>query len=206
MGNFRRVYPCDGDEKYEAFFKQNSNSMFQETAASRAREEASKIQREEAIVSRIIILKLITDLFHFFFLQIKMKEEECKRMAGKLDTDRSNILNKITSTSTSNKNKTFIKKKRMSLNSLVEKSKLNKFCSFVPETINDTEERDRIESLAQREFLIKSHGILERIYLTMKKNGMLRPVDVKKYGKYEKLRHINEESESFSNLKYLQEN
>lgn len=49
MGNYRRIYPCDND-KYKIFFKQNGNSMFQDTSASRAREEASKIQREEAIV------------------------------------------------------------------------------------------------------------------------------------------------------------
>lgn len=55
MGNFRRVYPCDNDGKYDAFFKQSNTSMFQDTAASRAREEASKLQREEATVMFTIL-------------------------------------------------------------------------------------------------------------------------------------------------------
>lgn len=48
MGNFRRVYPVpEGQpDKYEAFFNQNQSSLFQETAASRAREEASRQQRD----------------------------------------------------------------------------------------------------------------------------------------------------------------
>lgn len=47
MGNFRRIYPCCDSERYEPFFKQSSISVYQDTAASRAREEASRIQKEE---------------------------------------------------------------------------------------------------------------------------------------------------------------
>ncbi|XP_044014149.1 tubulin polyglutamylase TTLL13, partial [Aphidius gifuensis] len=171
MGNYRRIYPCD-DDKYNIFFKQNGNSMFQDTSASRAREEASKIQREEAI--------------------LRTKEEECKRMSNKydmkLDTDRINKKNSSTLTLSKNK----CQKKDINITPLIiKKSKLNLIkkntCSFVPEAINDIEEKKRIDSLIQREFLIKSHGILEHIYLTMKKNGNLRPVDIRKYSQYEKL-------------------
>uniref|UniRef100_A0A6V7KSF6 Uncharacterized protein n=1 Tax=Bracon brevicornis TaxID=1563983 RepID=A0A6V7KSF6_9HYME len=59
--------------------------------------------------------------------------------------------------------------------------------SFIPDIISESEERERIASLAQRDFLIKSHGILEEIYLAMKKNGTLRPGDIKKYSSYGKL-------------------
>ena len=47
MGNFRRIYPCAESEKYQPFFRQTSISVYQDTAASRAREEASRIQKEE---------------------------------------------------------------------------------------------------------------------------------------------------------------
>lgn len=47
MGNFRRIYPCRSEDKYRPFFTQNALSVFQDTVASRAREEASRIQREE---------------------------------------------------------------------------------------------------------------------------------------------------------------
>lgn len=47
MGNFRRIYPCLSEDKYQSFFTQNPLSVFQDTVASRAREEASRIEREE---------------------------------------------------------------------------------------------------------------------------------------------------------------
>ena len=60
MGNFRRIYPGPQCEKYDPFYKQTATSMFQDTAASRAREEASKLQREE------------TDVFYFFLFLVKL--------------------------------------------------------------------------------------------------------------------------------------
>lgn len=120
----------------------------------------------------------------------------------KLDTDRINKKN--SSTLMLNKNKS--QKKETNITPLIiKKSKLNLIkkntCSFVPEIINDIEEKKRIDSLIQREFLIKSHGILEHIYLTMKKNGNLRPVDIRKYSQYEKL-IANEKPNNLLNKKY----
>ncbi|XP_068059524.1 tubulin polyglutamylase TTLL13-like isoform X3 [Anomalospiza imberbis] len=46
LGGFRRIYPAAGTEKYEPFFQQ-SRSLFQETAASKAREEYARQQLEE---------------------------------------------------------------------------------------------------------------------------------------------------------------
>ncbi|XP_063980567.1 tubulin polyglutamylase TTLL13-like isoform X1 [Diachasmimorpha longicaudata] len=175
MGNFRRVYPSNGDQKYDAFFKQNNTSMFQDTAASRAREEASKLQREEATM--------------------RMREEESKRMASKwdpkLETESPTGARGINSMSARNKPNSAISK-RSSLTPTVKKSRehvpmADSLSSFVPEIISESEERERVASLAQRDFLIKSHGILEEIYSAMKKNGTLRPGDIKKYGMYGKL-------------------
>ena len=52
MGNFRRIYPGPASEKYCTFFKQTSTSMFQDTVASRARQEAANIQRAEIDVTK----------------------------------------------------------------------------------------------------------------------------------------------------------
>ncbi|KAJ8365054.1 hypothetical protein SKAU_G00138850 [Synaphobranchus kaupii] len=41
LGGFRRIFPRDGGEKYERFFK-HSSSLFQETVASKAREECAR--------------------------------------------------------------------------------------------------------------------------------------------------------------------
>ncbi|KAL1258564.1 hypothetical protein QQF64_009141 [Cirrhinus molitorella] len=42
----RRIFPREGGEKYEKYF-QHSNSLFQETAASKAREECARQQLQE---------------------------------------------------------------------------------------------------------------------------------------------------------------
>jgi len=69
----------------------------------------------------------------------------------------------------------------------IQRSPLNVLYSFEPEIISESEERERVTALAQRDFLIKSYGMLEQIYLAMKKNGMLRPADEQKYGLYGRL-------------------
>ncbi|XP_069041807.1 tubulin polyglutamylase ttll6 isoform X2 [Lepisosteus oculatus] len=46
LGGFRRIYPRPDGEKYSKYF-QHSSSLFQETAASRAREECSRQQLQE---------------------------------------------------------------------------------------------------------------------------------------------------------------
>ncbi|XP_038640229.1 tubulin polyglutamylase TTLL13-like isoform X2 [Scyliorhinus canicula] len=46
LGGFHRIYPRSDSEKYDNFFKQ-SGSLFQETIASRAREECARQQLEE---------------------------------------------------------------------------------------------------------------------------------------------------------------
>lgn len=41
LGDFKRIYPREGGEKYDKNFK-HSSSLFQETAASKAREECAR--------------------------------------------------------------------------------------------------------------------------------------------------------------------
>ncbi len=41
LGGFKRIYPREGGEKYDKYFK-HSSSLFQETAASKAREECAR--------------------------------------------------------------------------------------------------------------------------------------------------------------------
>uniref|UniRef100_A0A4W4FII2 Tubulin tyrosine ligase-like family, member 6 n=1 Tax=Electrophorus electricus TaxID=8005 RepID=A0A4W4FII2_ELEEL len=46
LGGFRRIYPKEGGEKYEKYFE-HSSSLFQETTASKAREECVRQQLQE---------------------------------------------------------------------------------------------------------------------------------------------------------------
>lgn len=41
MGNFRRIYPLPGSEKYDKYFH-SSGTLFQETAAFKARQEVAR--------------------------------------------------------------------------------------------------------------------------------------------------------------------
>ncbi|GLG96708.1 Tubulin polyglutamylase ttll6, partial [Gryllus bimaculatus] len=54
--------------------------------------------------------------------------------------------------------------------------------SFQPDPILEAEERERLAGLNQRDFLIHSYGIPEKVYFAMLKNGTLRADDEKKYG------------------------
>ncbi|XP_029696266.1 tubulin polyglutamylase ttll6 isoform X2 [Takifugu rubripes] len=58
LGGFKRIYPREGGEKYDKYFK-HSSSLFQETAASKAREECARQQLQE--------------------LQLKVEEERLQR-------------------------------------------------------------------------------------------------------------------------------
>lgn len=63
--------------------------------------------------------------------------------------------------------------------------------SFDPQMIVESEEKERLQKLAQRDYLVRSQGILELVYFSMKKNHILRPQDERKYAIFDKLRHAN---------------
>ncbi|KAK2579476.1 hypothetical protein KPH14_010790 [Odynerus spinipes] len=191
-GNFRRIYPCKDGDKYQPFFKQCGTTVFQETVASRAREEASKVQREEN--------------------EIKIKEQESKKITGKwydhkLSPESPNGPKKLTNKRDSSKSLTYFKK--TTSNKVLPpppRSSNGSLYSFEPEIISESEERERVTALAQRDFLLRSYGILEQIYMAMKKNGTLRDKDVKKYGIYGRLAVRNEKNELCGKLhNYCQE-
>ncbi|XP_012055095.1 PREDICTED: tubulin polyglutamylase TTLL13-like [Atta cephalotes] len=164
MGNFRRIYPCFDEDKYQSFFTQNTFSIFQDTVTSRAREEASRIEKEEN--------------------ELKAKEEERKQIGKwseqKLGLESSNAPKKLEEKSKS------VGVIRKNINKQ-DAERSTTLYSFEPEIISESEERKRVTALAQRDFLIKSYGLLEQIYIAMKRNGMLRPADEKKYGLYGRL-------------------
>ncbi|XP_015603647.1 tubulin polyglutamylase TTLL13 isoform X2 [Cephus cinctus] len=187
IGNFRRIYPGPGTERYEPFFKQTGSTMFQDTAASRAREEASKIQREES--------------------EIKLKEQNARRVLGKWTEQKVRPespvgMKKCTSSSIGPNKSKLITTKKSQLNITLKKPTVpsNSLYSFEPEVISDSEERERKNGIAQRDFLIKSYGMLEQIYIALKQHGNLRPEDEKKYGLYGKLGYGNDIPKSICTL------
>lgn len=70
-------------------------------------------------------------------------------------------------------------------------------CSFQPQLIMETDEKERLERLAQRDFLIRSYSMVEHVYFSLKKNGVLKPQDDRKFAVYSKHRREEERNASF---------
>ncbi|XP_057667928.1 tubulin polyglutamylase ttll6-like [Diorhabda carinulata] len=154
-GGFRLVHPCTNTEHlYAKFFDQGQNSIYCDTASSRAREAAQNALRDE--------------------MQLKAKLEAAKRITAKAKTV------------TEGPSTSFVKT-TIPLNT---KSDYNN--SFDPQMIVEIEEKERLQKLAQRDYLVRSQGILELIYFSMKKNNILRPQDERKYALFDKIRHASE--------------
>lgn len=58
LGNFRRIYPGPGTDKYEKFFH-SSGTLFQETAAFKARSELARYDCNLLIFISNYFLKLV---------------------------------------------------------------------------------------------------------------------------------------------------
>lgn len=135
-----------------------------------------------------------------------MKEQENKKISGKcsdskLHSESPNATQKNTVTITDqekSKSVNVSKKNASCLHIKKQTTSSNISHSFEPEIICESEERERVTSLAQRDFLIKSYGMLEQIYMAMKKNGTLRAIDEKKYGLYGRLGYTDNISRSAS--------
>ncbi|XP_075229446.1 tubulin polyglutamylase TTLL13-like isoform X5 [Lycorma delicatula] len=156
LGNFRLVYPNKNADSYKVFLDQNQSSIFQETFASRARDEARRIQREE--------------------FETKMKLELSRRIGGRDKEKDKNVLVSPESP------QALFKRKLPKLKRRIEKI----LYSFEPTTIEEAEEIERLASMTQRDYLVRSYGVVEHIYQMMKLGGILRIADVIKYGVFEK--------------------
>ncbi|PSN41134.1 hypothetical protein C0J52_05208 [Blattella germanica] len=121
-------------EKYDPFFHQNQSSLFQDTAASRAREECARLQREEIEGKVKAEAARRTGWRHKEFE--KLQPESPLR-----ETRQASVIKKKISAPMK---KPSIDKKQSFLN------------SFEPEPIIDSEERERNNAMAQREFLMKT--------------------------------------------------
>ncbi|KAL0821054.1 hypothetical protein ABMA28_005687 [Loxostege sticticalis] len=202
LGNFRRVYPVG--EQYASLFQQPSGSLYTGTASSRARGDCTRIQREEFQQTKAKAEALKKPS------QPKagsLKEGEKKGEEGSVPPTVTNSTATATASADkgkpkprADKDKDKRKEKEDKDKKLTAKPSLAQqpvpekepkptyvLCSYEPDPIVEKEERERVNLLAQRDFLIRSYGMLEQIYLVMKKMGTLRPEDERKYGVYGRL-------------------
>ncbi|XP_039758807.1 tubulin polyglutamylase TTLL13-like isoform X2 [Pararge aegeria] len=194
LGNYRRVYPVG--EQYASLFQQPSGSLYTGTASSRARGDCTRLQREEFQQTKAKAEALKKPSLP------KTKEGDKKEKDGEEATltTASVASEKTRPRVRETKRKEKDEKNKLSTKSSpvtqpVPQTEIKEepskppyvHCSYEPDPIVEKEERERVNLLAQRDFLIRSYGMLEQIYLVMKKMGTLRPEDERKYGVYGRL-------------------
>lgn len=152
IGGYERIYPPEDQEeckKYAAFFN-SSASVFQTTAAQRAREEAARIQLEE--------------------IRLKNEIEQAKRQGKPIPSIHGNkgesgidtptrpttrSINRTTSLRTTN---------LRNVRSKYRRPEPPPVDILLPIAITDTEENERKFQLRQRAAQIKSLGIVDLVY------------------------------------------
>ncbi|XP_023262611.1 tubulin polyglutamylase TTLL6 [Seriola lalandi dorsalis] len=153
LGGFKRIYPREGGEKYDKYFK-HSSSLFQETAASKAREECARQQLQE--------------------LRLKQEQRERDQMGGRRRDlqgetagERVKPQRALTQPPTS---RCDCDPEAPPLSSLsvdpeaagVRKEKQEKEREEEEEV--DIEEQERVEALLQRKKLLKDLGVVDLIH------------------------------------------
>ncbi|XP_075131915.1 tubulin polyglutamylase TTLL13 [Leptodactylus fuscus] len=145
LGGFQRIYPQLTDDKYEKFFK-HSGSLFQETAASRAREECARQQLEE----------------------LRLKQEQKEIPIAKKKKEQKDVLQGESAGEKSVKYKVIRRPSTRALSSgcrtAERKTEEVKEDSMKPIEIDEKEEMERLQGLQQREKLIRALGIVDHVY------------------------------------------
>ncbi|XP_062439848.1 tubulin polyglutamylase TTLL13 isoform X3 [Rhea pennata] len=144
LGGYRRIYPAHGTDKYEPFFK-HSGSLFQETAASKAREQCARQQLEEIRLKKEE-WEVVTG---------KKKKERKETLQGESAGDKSQMHNKTRAPTT----QLIYRSTRM----WDRKMQQMQYDSMQPQDIVEKEEQKRVKALLQRENLIRSLGIVDQL-------------------------------------------
>ncbi|XP_063170218.1 tubulin polyglutamylase TTLL13 isoform X1 [Candoia aspera] len=144
LGHYRRIFPSCGTEKYAPFFK-HSGSLFQETVASKAREECARQQLEE----------------------IRQKQEQRESTAGRKKRDGKESLQ---GESAGEKSQEKGRGKAASTRLAYSHSKTWSpkmpslpYDSMTPQAIVEEEEVERVKALLRRENLIRGLGIVDQL-------------------------------------------
>ncbi|KAK2508324.1 hypothetical protein MC885_013189 [Smutsia gigantea] len=143
LGGYRRIYPGPDTEKYAPFFK-HSGSLFQETAASKAREECARQQLEE----------------------IRLKQEQQETSGNKR---RKETRDQNQGESAGEKTRSRARLRDLSTHLAHRRQNQEKellpvhLDTMQPQEIVEEEELERMKALLQRENVIRSLGIVEHL-------------------------------------------
>ncbi|XP_011677514.1 tubulin polyglutamylase ttll6 isoform X1 [Strongylocentrotus purpuratus] len=151
LGDFTRIYPVEDSDKYEKYF-QHSGSLFQETAASKARGECARLQREE----------------------IRVKQEKLEMMLKKKPSERKDS-GGVRPESPNGDGRTRRRARptvpRVALGKKhYYRSRSDAYYDYEvidttkPLDIVEEEELERISALLQRDNLVRGLGVVEHVY------------------------------------------
>ncbi|XP_007908131.2 LOW QUALITY PROTEIN: tubulin polyglutamylase ttll6 [Callorhinchus milii] len=140
LGGFRRIYPQPDSDKYDLFFK-HSGSLFQETVASKAREECARQQLEE--------IRLKNEPKESLAKSRRLKDSSLQgESAGERPP-----LQSLT-------RRALYRKPCASVRNMLAES----IDIMKPLDIIEEEELERVSGLMQRENLLRTLGIIEQVY------------------------------------------
>uniref|UniRef100_A0A8C6Y9W0 Tubulin tyrosine ligase like 13 n=1 Tax=Naja naja TaxID=35670 RepID=A0A8C6Y9W0_NAJNA len=160
LGHYRRIFPSHGTEKYSPFFK-HSGSLFQETVASKAREECARQQLEE----------------------LRQKQEQRENTAGRKKRDvKESLQGESAGEKAQEKSKGKIALTRMAYShskTWSPKVASLQYDSMTPQAIVEEEEVDRVKALLRRENLIRGLGIVDQLTRLLRSTEP-KPVEVQR--------------------------
>ncbi|KAL8566494.1 hypothetical protein ACOMHN_012313 [Nucella lapillus] len=148
LGNFRRIFPVPGGEKYDKYFH-SSGTLFQETAAFRARSEMARQQREEILRKKEKMEQML---------------KKGKRGEGGVRPESPTTRRKRPSW---HRNPTSHFRPRLTQHSHHYEDRNyseEALDTRVPMDIQEEEELERISGLLQRDNLVRGLGIVEHVY------------------------------------------
>uniref|UniRef100_UPI00398F16DD tubulin polyglutamylase ttll6-like isoform X2 n=1 Tax=Pristiophorus japonicus TaxID=55135 RepID=UPI00398F16DD len=141
LGGFHRIYPQPDSEKYDNYFKQ-SGSLFQETIASRAREECARQQLEE--------IRLKNEPKELLGKGKKLKEQKDSNLQGESGGEPPML--------------DLLSNKHPGCSSFKNLKKEEAIDIMKPLDIIEEEELQRLSGLLQRENLLRALGVIEQVY------------------------------------------
>ncbi|XP_072138252.1 tubulin polyglutamylase ttll6-like isoform X1 [Mobula birostris] len=141
LGGFRLIYPLSDSKKYDDFFNQ-SGSLFQETVASRAREECARQQLEE----------------------IRQKNEPRELAKGRKVKE----LKDVHLHGESGGEAPVLDRGFRKYNHCLSVKKEEAIDSMKPLEIIDKEELQRLSGLLRRENLLRALGVIEQVYRVLR--------------------------------------
>lgn len=152
MGGFRRVLPVPGDpEKYTAFLDRESNC-----ASVYSETMASKKREEEASKQRALIAER-----EKFPISVKMYQSTALVSEDELLAQK--------------------RKQNMGGGKRMRRVRPQLLDGYHMEPVTEAEERERVTQMTQRDFLVRSCGVLQYIYTGFYRNNLLSEVELRKY-------------------------